>query len=595
MRRWGAGVARRAPVRTLGEAVWLTSGGNPFVAVETMQAYADGDWFDTADRPRLTERVRDLIGGRLEKLTDRGRELALTAAVIGQHFSLPVLSLAAGVGEAETVLEVEALIRRRVLQERDGGFDMTHERIREAVLDRAIASHRTLLHRRIGDALATVHAGGLDDHLAGIGAHYLAGEAWSEAARHLGQAGARAFGQGGHREAAACFDQALQALAHLPEDRPILEQSVDLLLDLRHALMPLGDEKRIGETLNRAQVLADRLGDARRQGYVDAFLASHHWSSGSHDRAFALASSARDTGGRLGDVALLTSASYFLGVTHHARGDYRDACDVLRPVRDALAGGLTSGRFGTAAATTIFATSYLASSLAELGRFADGRGYAEEAMRLAEPLHHPFLLVHAYVALASVDLRQGVVDAVIPRLERLRELGSAGNLPGVFPANEWFLGYAYALANRAKGLPLLERLAEITRAAGVTFYLPLWSVMLAEAYVLRGRSGDALPHARQALALARQRREHGHEGWSLRVLGDAHLEDATLDLVAAERAYREALAIADARGMEPLRAHCHRGLGRLARRQGRERQARDFLAEADRLHRAMEMTRWLSP
>jgi tetratricopeptide (TPR) repeat protein len=144
-------------------------------------------------------------------------------------------------------------------------------------------------------------------------------------------------------------------------------------------------------------------------------------------------------------------------------------------------------------------------------------------------------------------------------------------------------------------LPLLERLAGITRAAGVAFYLPLWSVMLAEAYVLRGRSADALPHARQALTLARQRREHGHEGWSLRVLGDIHLEDATLDLAAGERAYREALAIADARGMEPLRAHCHRGLGRLAERQGRAREAGDFLAEADRLHGAMEMTRWLSP
>ncbi len=280
------------------------------------------------------------------------------------------------------------------------------------------------------------------------------------------------------------------------------------------------------------------------------------------------------TGERLGDVALITSARYFLGVIHHARGDYQDACGALQPVRDALVGGLTSGRFGTAAATTIFATSYLASSLAERGRFAEGRGFAEEAMRLAEPLHHPFLLVHAYVAFAAVDLRRGAVEDVVPRLEQLRAIRSTGNFPVVFPANEWFLGYAYALAGRAEGLPLLERLAGITRSAGVTFYLPLWIAMLAEAYVLGGRPGDALPPARQALALARQRGERGHEGWSLRLIGDVHLEDAALDLTAAERAYREALAIADARGMEPLRAHCHRGLGRIARRQGRAQRSR---------------------
>jgi DNA-binding SARP family transcriptional activator len=593
-RRAGTVSFARAPGPELGEVVWSMSAGNPFVAIETVQAYADGDWSAAAGRPPLTERVRDLIGSRLEKLTDRGRELALTAAAIGQPFALPVLRLAAGVAEDEAVHEVEALVERRLLHERDGVLDVAHERIRGAVLETAITSRRALVHRRIAEALVAVHASDLDAHLAAIGGHYLAGDAWVEAAAYLTRAGAHAFTQGGHREAAACYDQALQALAHLPEDRATLGQSIDLLLDLRHALMPLGDDKRIGETLRRAQALADRLGDPRRQAHVDAFLASHHWSSGDHERGFELAGSALRTGERLDDHALTISARYFLGVIHHARGNYREAAGSLRPVRDALAGGLTSGRFGTATATTIFATSYLASSLAELGQFAEGRRFAEEAVGLAEPLHHPFLLVHAYVALAAVDLRQGAVDEVAPRLERLRALRSTGNFPVVFPANEWFLGYAYALAGRAEALPLLERLAASTRSAGVMFYLPLWLAMLAEAYVLGGRAGDALLPARQALALARQRGERGHEGWSLRILGEAYLKEATLDHGAAERALRDALAIAEAHGMEPLRAHCHRGLARVALRQGRAREADDHLAEATRRLRALGMTRWLA-
>jgi tetratricopeptide (TPR) repeat protein len=449
-----------------------------------------------------------------------------------------------------------------------------------------------VVHRRIAEALVEVHAAHLDDHLAAVGAHYLAGEAWPEAARFLAQAGSRAFAQGGHREAAASFDQALQALGRLPEDSMTLARSVDVLLDLRHALMPLGDDRRIGETLSRAHALACRLGDEPRQGRVAAFLASHHWATGSHDPAAALARSALDAGNRLGDAALITSARYFLGVVHHARGDFRKAGGVLRPVQ-ALAGGLTSSRSGTAAATTIFATSYLASSLAELGRFSEGRGLAEDALRLAEPLHHPFLLVHATVALAAVDLRQGPVDRVTSRLEQLRAIPSTGDFPVVFPANEWFLGYTYALAGRAESVPLLERLAAITRATGVTFYLPLWLAMLAEAYVLAGRPGDARSAARQALALARQRGERGHEGWSLRLLGDVQAEDPTPDFAAAERAYGEALAIANAGGMEPLRAHCQRGLGRLARRQGRARQADRLLDAARRRYRRLGMVRWI--
>jgi hypothetical protein len=45
--------------------------------------------------------------------------------------------------------------------------------------------------------------------------------------------------------------------------------------------------------------------------------------------------------------------------------------------------------------------------------------------------------------------------------------------------------------------------------------------------------------------------------------------------------------------MEPLQAHCQRGLGRVARRQGRTRRGDHLLAAADRLYRRLGMVRWL--
>jgi uncharacterized protein HemY len=54
-----------------------------------------------------------------------------------------------------------------------------------------------------------------------------------------------------------------------------------------------------------------------------------------------------------------------------------------------------------------------------------------------------------------------------------------------------------------------------------------------------------------------------------------------------------ALALAEALGMRPLVAHCHRGLGTLYAKTGRLEQARAALATAIALYRAMEMTFWL--
>jgi hypothetical protein len=50
---------------------------------------------------------------------------------------------------------------------------------------------------------------------------------------------------------------------------------------------------------------------------------------------------------------------------------------------------------------------------------------------------------------------------------------------------------------------------------------------------------------------------------------------------------------AEALGMRPLQAHCHRGLGTLYAQTGRPAQARAALATAIELYRAMDMAFWL--
>jgi len=52
-------------------------------------------------------------------------------------------------------------------------------------------------------------------------------------------------------------------------------------------------------------------------------------------------------------------------------------------------------------------------------------------------------------------------------------------------------------------------------------------------------------------------------------------------------------SVADALGMRPLQAHCHRGLGTLYATTGQWEQDRIELAAAVELCRAMEMTFWL--
>jgi hypothetical protein len=58
-------------------------------------------------------------------------------------------------------------------------------------------------------------------------------------------------------------------------------------------------------------------------------------------------------------------------------------------------------------------------------------------------------------------------------------------------------------------------------------------------------------------------------------------------------AYRQALVLAEALGMRPLQAHCHRGLGRLYAATGQPEPTRMALSMALEMYRAMDMTFWL--
>jgi hypothetical protein len=78
---------------------------------------------------------------------------------------------------------------------------------------------------------------------------------------------------------------------------------------------------------------------------------------------------------------------------------------------------------------------------------------------------------------------------------------------------------------------------------------------------------------------------------ALRLLGDVAARRDPPEH--AEGRYREALALADERGMRPLVAHCHLGLGTLYRRTGDGAKAQEHLTTAATMYREMGMTYWM--
>jgi hypothetical protein len=88
----------------------------------------------------------------------------------------------------------------------------------------------------------------------------------------------------------------------------------------------------------------------------------------------------------------------------------------------------------------------------------------------------------------------------------------------------------------------------------------------------------------------------GHPGFTahaLHLLGDIATHPDRFDAERGETHYRKALALAEPRGMLPLVAHCHLGLGKLYRRTDEHEQAREHLTAATTMYGERGMTYWL--
>jgi class 3 adenylate cyclase/tetratricopeptide (TPR) repeat protein len=582
--------------------------GNPFfleesirTLVETNVLVGERGAYRLAKAPlsiQVPATVQAILAARIDRLPAEEKHLLQCAAVIGKDASLTLLQAIAELTEDDLHLGLAHLQTAEFLYETSLFPELTytfkHALTQQVAYGGLLQERRRTLHASIVDAIETLYADRLTSQVEHLAYHAFRGELWEKALVYCRQAGMKAAMRSAHREAVGYFEQALVALQHLPENQNTREQAIDLRFNLRNALLPLEEHRRVFEHLRAAETLAEALNDQPRLGRTFAYLAEYFRLTGDAARAVESGERALALATALQDFALEVMATFFLGTAYHALGDYRRAVDCFRRNVASLKGELIHERFGMTGFPAVMARTWSVSCLADLGAFDEGTAWGEEAVRLAEAGDHPFSLTQAYFALGSLYLRKGDLSKAIPVLERGLGLCQAANNQTWFPTVAATLGYAYTLAGRvAEALPLLQQAAAQDTSRGIAAAHARWVAYLGEAHLLTGRMDEATGLAQRALAFARDLKARGNEAYALRLLGEIFAHQDPLEVEAAEASYRQALALAEELGMRPLLAHCHLGLGTLYTKVGRLAQARAALSSAIELFHAMEMTFWL--
>jgi tetratricopeptide (TPR) repeat protein len=172
----------------------------------------------------------------------------------------------------------------------------------------------------------------------------------------------------------------------------------------------------------------------------------------------------------------------------------------------------------------------------------------------------------------------------------LRARNIVNNLSGALGSSALVparLGKATEAMNRLREAEqLLERVAasgQVGSLGAVYYWLGRTRLLLG----LDGAQGLA------ERALTSSPHQPGFAALALQLLGDLAARPDRFDVERGEAYYRQALTLAEPRGMRPLVAHCHRGLGKLYRHIGERERAHECLAAAATMYRDMRMKFWL--
>jgi class 3 adenylate cyclase/tetratricopeptide (TPR) repeat protein len=412
--------------------------GNPFFLEESVRtlvetgmcvgepgAYCLAQALPTIQVPAT---VQVVLAARIDRLPPEEKRLLQTAAVIGTEVPLPLLQTIADMSEEVLYRSLAQLQTAEFLYETslfaERTYTFKHALTHEVAYGSLLHERRRTLHARMVEALEVLAGDRRDDQVEPLAQHALRGEVWKKALAYGRQAGDKALTRAAYREAVVCFEQALAALAHLPDSRIATEQAIDLRLGLRFALTALGEAPaRMLDHLRRAENLAETLGDQERLGHVGLQARTH----------------------------------LSLGRIYYDTGDYARAVESLERNVAMLQGDLLYEHFGANNIIAAASRSWLSYCHAERGAFTEGLALAEEGLRIAETVNHPFSLIEACKDVSLLYLCWGDVQRAIPLLERAMALCQDGHIALFVPELAVALGLAYTREGRvAAGLALVE-------------------------------------------------------------------------------------------------------------------------------------------
>ena len=569
--------------------------------LESSQLKVQGDRYEYADATRgiaIPATLRDSLMARLDRYMPV-KEIAQIGAAIGRQFSYELIAAVSPRSKTELDDSLERLAASGLAFCRgkppEATYTFKHALVQDAAYDSLLKSRRQELHRKIARVLEDRFPKIKNAEPELIAHHFTEAGLATEAIDYWRIAGQVANLRAASREAVSSLERALHLLEGLPETAFTLEQGFDIRFELRGALVLLGEMPMALQRLREAEALAERLEDDYRRGRVAAFMTTVYADLRELDEALASGTRALEVADRLGDLRLRIVTTTYLEQAHYFRSEYERVIELATKNLAAFPTDWMDEYAGITAPPPVYDRCWLVAGLAQLGRFREAIERQAEATQLAEARQDVYSIGLPEFAAGTLHLIKGDWATAKSVIEHWINVSRAANnvflLPFAIAYSAWVLAQLGDESEAVKRLREGEQLLDGYASRGFIGHLGWFYHCLGRACQLLNRLDEARRFGERAIE--RSSAQPGFLANALHLLGDVAIHPDRFDAERGETHYRQALALAEPRGMRPLVGHCHLGLGKLYRRMAMREQAQEHVTTAKAMYHDMGMTYWL--
>jgi DNA-binding CsgD family transcriptional regulator len=270
--------------------------GNAFFVDETLKWLVEsraleqenGTWIGwNIESLNLPPTVRDAVTSRIDRLSERARAIANTAAVFGARLSFEQLRSISGFGETELVSVLVELALQHVFEEipmtGEAAYDFTHPVLQQVTYAQLGAARARLLHGQIAESLENFYGSGASSHAGELAFHFArSGSLAPKAVKYLSEAGRNALSTYANREAAAFLTAAMQ---QTEQSGASDDDKIAIIRHLARARQRLGEYESALELWQKARQFFVARGEQASVSDIDYRIGLACFFSGRFDEA----------------------------------------------------------------------------------------------------------------------------------------------------------------------------------------------------------------------------------------------------------------------------------------------------------------------